>query len=199
MSMKKHILACAVAVTAACAFGGGAQAFTVFDWSYSGVGITAGGTLTASDTGVPSFYTCPDCNNGNAWLVSAITGTRNGITITGLVAPLGFAGNDNVIFPDAPYLDWAGVAYTVLGGVDYNVYSGNYGIDNNYNSGLFPPSRLGYAECGVDGGNCLTNTFALDNFTLTAETAVICPLPSGPGTIILEPWREIWNGTQASA
>ncbi len=28
---------------------------------------------------------------------------------------------------------------------------------------------------------------------------VICPLPSGPGTIILEPWREIWNGTQASA
>jgi len=28
---------------------------------------------------------------------------------------------------------------------------------------------------------------------------VICPLPSGPGTIILEPWKEIWNGTQASA
>ena len=28
---------------------------------------------------------------------------------------------------------------------------------------------------------------------------LICPLPSGPGTIILEPWREIWNGTQASA
>ena len=33
---------------------------------------------------------------------------------------------------------------------------------------------------------------------LTAP-ALICPLPSGPGTIILEPWREIWNGTQASA
>ncbi len=28
---------------------------------------------------------------------------------------------------------------------------------------------------------------------------LICPLPSGPGTIILEPWKEIWNGTQASA
>ena len=34
-------------------------------------------------------------------------------------------------------------------------------------------------------------------FTLLAM--VICPLPSGPGTIILEPWKEIWNGTQASA
>ena len=37
------------------------------------------------------------------------------------------------------------------------------------------------------------------NFVTGAYKRVICPLPSGPGTIILEPWKEIWNGTQASA
>ena len=40
---------------------------------------------------------------------------------------------------------------------------------------------------------------ALQIFIAFEIGIVICPLPSGPGTIILEPWREIWNGTQASA
>ena len=28
---------------------------------------------------------------------------------------------------------------------------------------------------------------------------LIFPLPSDPEAIILKPWKEIWNGTQASA
>ena len=50
---------------------------TLWNWSYSGTGITAGGTFTTEDT--------PDANG--AFLITAITGIRNGSLITGLEPP----------------------------------------------------------------------------------------------------------------
>src|SRR5438309_1619096 len=84
-----------LALLAANALGGSAvAASTLWKWNYSGAGITAAGTFTATDT--------PDTNDG--FLITAITGTRNGITVTGL-QPTGTAipGNepfavDNLIF-----------------------------------------------------------------------------------------------------
>src|SRR3982751_5457550 len=74
-----------------------ASASSLWNWSYSGAGITAGGTFTTADT--------PDANGG--YLITAITGTRNGETITAL-QPTGTAipGNepytvDNLIFKNS--------------------------------------------------------------------------------------------------
>lgn len=71
-----------------------AAASTLWNWSYSGTGITAGGTFTTEDT--------PDADGG--FLITAITGTRNGSSITQL-QPAGTAipGNepfavDNLVF-----------------------------------------------------------------------------------------------------
>ena len=71
-----------------------AAASTLWNWTYSGAGITAGGTFTTEDT--------PDADGG--FLITAITGTRNGSLITHL-QPAGTAipGNepfavDNLVF-----------------------------------------------------------------------------------------------------
>ena len=63
----------------ACALGGGsaatpAEATIIWDWSYTGVGISAAGTFTTADT--------PD--GSGDYLITAITGQRNGVAITGL-------------------------------------------------------------------------------------------------------------------
>src|SRR5689334_8114893 len=71
-----------------------AAASTLWNWTYSDTGITAGGTFTTEDA--------PDPDGG--FLITAITGTRNGSLITHL-QPAGTAipGNepfkvDNLVF-----------------------------------------------------------------------------------------------------
>jgi len=87
----------------------------LFDFSYSGAGITASGTLTAT------------LQSGNTYLISAITGTRNGQSITGLLAPSTFAPcgcNDNLLYfpaggdnPDGNrFIDVNGFAFSTAGG-----------------------------------------------------------------------------------
>jgi hypothetical protein len=83
----------------------------VFDFAYditaSGpfpTAVTASGTLTADPTATPGQF-----------LVTAISGTRNGETITSLIPPGGYEGNDNLIFTTAPHLDFNGLSYTVMG------------------------------------------------------------------------------------
>src|SRR5437870_5382925 len=51
-----------------------ASASLIWDWNYSRAGVVAGGTFTTNDT--------PD--GGGFYLITDITGTRNGETITGL-------------------------------------------------------------------------------------------------------------------
>ena len=90
-----------------------ANASILWDWNYAGSGITASGTLTTLDT--------PDGAGG--YLITAITGTRNAETITGL-QPTGTAipGNepfavDNLVFAGAgPQLTSHGFGFSTSGG-----------------------------------------------------------------------------------
>src|SRR2546423_14000768 len=90
-----------------------ANASILWDWNYAGSGITASGNLTTLDT--------PDGAGG--YLITAITGTRNAETITGL-QPTGtpIPGNepfavDNLVFAGAgPQLTSHGIGFSTSGG-----------------------------------------------------------------------------------
>ncbi|MCW5314053.1 PEP-CTERM sorting domain-containing protein [Nostoc sp. KVJ3] len=83
-----------------------------WNWNYSGTGIAASGTFTTNDTP----------NDLGFYLISGITGTRNGETITGL-QPSGTAipGNepfnvDNLISLNTQQLRDEGFGYSTSGG-----------------------------------------------------------------------------------
>jgi hypothetical protein len=93
------------------------------DWNFSydfpnapGERSFASGVLTTTDTPL-----------GNAYTITAISGTRtfNGITntITGLLVPDSFGGNDNLLRVEAPWLTGLGVSFTLDG--DNNGRGGN--------------------------------------------------------------------------
>ncbi len=99
-----------------------------FDFSFTGSGITASGTLTATLV------------SGNEYLVTAISGMQNGASMT-LLAPGTYGGNDNEIFSTKPFVNTAGVGFTLSGGTtDYNIY--------------FDPNTVAYMECNSTGGSC---------------------------------------------
>lgn len=85
---------------------GVARADTLWNWSYSGDGVTASGTFTTA---------------GNALVpedILSFTGTRNGTTILGLV-PLDSDSNfiyDNQFTRIAPYFSEPGILYDIGGG-----------------------------------------------------------------------------------
>jgi hypothetical protein len=83
-----------------------------FSFSYTGSGVTASGTFTTNSL------------SGGSYLITAITGTRNGQSMT-LLAPLAFDGNDNLLFPTSPLLDFNGFSFAA-GGVNYNVYFNSF-------------------------------------------------------------------------
>jgi len=77
-----------------------------FDFSATGSSgaFSGSGTLTASAQG------------GGAYLISGITGTG----VTGLIAPGGFNGNDNLLFPTStPTLDAHGFSFKDINGPDH--------------------------------------------------------------------------------
>ena len=111
-----------VALLASGALTGPCAAVSIFNFQYSIPApnasfdaVSAIGTLLADE--VPSGY-----------LVVGITGTRtvNDVpeAITGLIAPLGYAGNSNLFYhPNGPLLDVNGLSFTVAG-------TGNDGFGN---------------------------------------------------------------------
>jgi hypothetical protein len=99
-----------------------------FDFSFTGTGITASGTLTATLV------------SGSEYLVTSISGMQNGAAMT-LLAPGTFGGNDNEIFSTKPFVDESGVGFTLSGGTtDYNVY--------------FDPNNGNSMECNSAAGKC---------------------------------------------
>ncbi len=92
---------------------GAAQADTVWNWSYTGEGVTASGTLTTAGQALVAED------------ILAVTGTRNGLAITGLV-PLGddpFFEYDNQFSSVAPYFSAPGMLFSVAGGQpNVNIY-----------------------------------------------------------------------------
>lgn len=81
-----------------------------FNFSYIGTGVSASGVLITD--GILS---------GGLYTVTGITGMRNGFAISGLVPPGGLGGNDNLLSPNAPFLDDSGITFAAAG-VDYNFY-----------------------------------------------------------------------------
>ncbi len=89
--------------------------------------------------------------------VTAISGTRNGVPVTGLSA---YANGDNIIYDSYPFVDSAGLSYTVSTGTSYNVY-----LDSS-----FPQSISGLYEMNGDvnpAGNA-DGDAPVDSVTLTA-------------------------------
>ena len=106
-----------IALTAACV---APQAHAeTWRWQYGATGIDASGTFSTSDT--------PD--GDGYYTITAITGSRNGITITGL-QPAGTAipGNDpyvvdNLVATSSPQLTWNGFGYSLADGSYANPFS----------------------------------------------------------------------------
>ena len=88
-----------VAVAAGCAASAG-----TYQFSYSAPGVTASGTITTSGAAPATRYTCATCVSGPGEMVVSVTGVRNGAPITGPVPVNTVDGNDNVFYPQAPYL-----------------------------------------------------------------------------------------------
>ena len=99
---------------------------TLWDWSYSGTGVMASGTMTVSDT--------PNSTYPGGYDIISITGARNGVDITGLVPPSGTLTSttngttyDNVFYPgqSPTFFDETGGLLYSTGTADYNIYQGN--------------------------------------------------------------------------
>lgn len=88
---------------------------TVWAWDYTGPGVTAGGTFTTNDTS--------DANGG--FLITGITGTRNGSAITGLQSPgTAIPGNEPFAVDDLVFLG-PGPQLTV-DGFGFSTADGNF-------------------------------------------------------------------------
>jgi hypothetical protein len=138
-----------------------ARASVVFDWSYTAISyspifgnpVSASGTITATSVG------------GGVYDVTAITGQRNGVPITGLAS---YAEDDQKVYTAAADLygfgaivDVYGFAYEA-GGADYNVYDilPLEGTDSIYYCGVFNycevgPSTSGYPLSFLTSGSVM--------------------------------------------
>ncbi|MHB8302067.1 MAG: PEP-CTERM sorting domain-containing protein [Acidobacteriaceae bacterium] len=100
-----------------------------YDFSYNGTGVIASGVLTTGSAAGPSFP--------GGFDITGITGTRNGVPISGIVPPSGVLSTlpdgstiyDNIFYPtqSPTYFDQVGGLEYTAGGIDYNVYQGTTG------------------------------------------------------------------------
>ncbi len=156
-STLKILVAAFVTASALLGAARGAHASVVFDWSYVG---NNGGAVSASGT----VTTTPE--GGGVYDVTAITGQRNGVPITGLAT---YAGDDQLVYTPAANLygvdaavDYPGLAYAA-GGVDYNVYYFPlpYTSSDVYWCGGYGYCEVGPSSLGIPSG-------IVTSFTLTA-------------------------------
>jgi hypothetical protein len=87
-----------------------------WNWSYSSASYSGSGTFTTDDTLTTS--TDPYTDGYVGYLITGITGTWNGNTITSL-APLGSNYSDDLLGSAQPQLDADGVAFITSAGPDY--------------------------------------------------------------------------------
>jgi len=131
--MTKHAIVGRLAILSligAMAVSPSARATLIWDWSYSGTGFSAGGTLQTTDT--------PD--GSGFYPVIGIAGVRNGVAITGL-QPAGTAipGNepfavDDLIRASPEQLTGDGIGFSTADGNFANIFFASF---------LAPP---GYVE-----------------------------------------------------
>lgn len=114
-----------------------------YNFSFTGTSDSGSGVFTTTTTGTAGQF-----------LITGISGTTDGSTITSLFAvntfPIDFGGADNLLyFPQAispgntnpSYLDLAGVSYALSDGMDVNLYYGRFGLtDPEVYNILFTPA-----------------------------------------------------------
>ncbi len=190
-AMKTPALLSATAIaTSGLVFGTiqSASALT-WNWNYSGTGITASGTFTTNDT--------PD--DLGFYLITGITGTRNGETITGLL-PAGtpIPGNepfhiDNLISLNPQQLTGDGFGYSTSGG--------NY-VSPFFASFLTPPGYLevfsaspfipGFENFGPEDSELpISFSATIANVPEPSSTLGLLALTSlGAGSLLKRKWNQ---------
>ena len=145
-----------------------AQAVT-FDWTYSGGGLSGGGTLEATFDG------------GVTYTITSISGLANGLTISGLTV---YDGPDQLIFYPQPanvVVDALGFSFGVGDGSNsYNIYE-----DANYTPGS-------YYDCGAL--YCILGPGLTDgsNIGPGPGTDVVTPLETLTLTLVAVPEPSTW-------
>ncbi len=116
MPTVRHLAGALAATALSLAASAHAETWT---WHYTATGIAAAGTFTTADA--------PDADGFYA--ITAITGSRNGVAITGL-QPAGSAipGNDpyavdDLVSASGPQLTWNGFGYALADGSFANPFS----------------------------------------------------------------------------
>jgi hypothetical protein len=115
-----------------------AEALLLWNWSYSGTGVSASGTFTTNDTP----------NGAGFYQIVGITGVNNGVTITGL-QPTGTAipGNepyavDNLVSTAEPRLTAHGFGFSLANGN----YANPFYKGSNYLEYLSVPPYINGAD-----------------------------------------------------
>ena len=156
------------------AFAVSVHASTLWSWDYSGDGITASGTLTTLDS--------PDAQGG--YLITAITGARNGQTITAL-QPTGtwIPGNepfavDNLVFPGpGPQLTKAGFGFALADGTYSNPFYADFLPTPGYLEFHSIPDSDSSTELDVSFSATLVSTPEPATFGLLLLSLPLCYIP----------------------
>ncbi|MEC4883337.1 MAG: PEP-CTERM sorting domain-containing protein [Scytonema sp. PMC 1070.18] len=112
----------------------------VFNFSYSGTSV-----LDFNDTiTVNGVLTTDDYNpTTNSYLITDITGTRNGSPIDSLLPPNSLLDNNNLLLANSSRLDEFGFAYTI-GEQLYNVFYSYQHVEIGYNGTFYTGYPLNY-------------------------------------------------------
>jgi len=128
-----------------------------FDWTLTGPSASLGGfSVTGSGT-----LTATAPTSGDAWVITAITGTADGSNITGLST---FEGSDNLLFPATTYLNTDGLGFSLANGTNVNVFS------------FYAPGSTDITPGNNYGEIVSTASFGVGTFSLTENSPV--PEPS---------------------
>ena len=149
------ILALAALCVVLCAAAPLAASPHAFDWSYTGLDgytVTASGTLVATPLG------------GGTYQVTSITGTRDGVAVTGLA---NYAIPSQLVYSVFPQLDYGGLAFLDANGNAFNVFYDTSTTDV-YNCGFVGYCEIGPGVDGTDGLGPPRDPVNPISFTLTA-------------------------------
>ena len=153
-----------------------------FDWSYQGT-LPGSGALNFGSGELTT-------TNG---VITELSGTFDGLAITGLLAPGSFAGNDNLlIFPAAPWYLTSGGFSFVVAGAEFNLYGGIVNTTCTCGpSGCFNcfTSNV-YGTTNADGSIADIGNFTVTPNIATPEPASIAMLfPTLLGFALILAWK----------
>jgi len=133
---------------------------TDFAFSYTGIGINASGTLTAT----------PFDPVSNTYQITSLTGQRNGEAITRLLNLREFADNDNLFYQAGNYFDLQGISFAVNNQF-FNLF---YGTQNALGGNR--PYFTGYGETSNPDIAC-TALPTCSPVTITIQSSQAVPEP----------------------